>query len=410
MRSSRPKVLHELLGEPLIFYVLREALSLKKQIDQIIVVLGYKGKEVAKKIKADFPNIEFVYQKKLSGTADAAKAALKKVKNKKVLILCADAPLIRAKTLLKLIRKKTSAGVITACISGGNSLGGVVRDRRSRLMAIAEKLGPACRGGSCLAGRQARTAPTEEINSGIYCFDKSVLLSNLRRIRKNPKKGEYFLTDLARILYDQARPFVTFRLNQAQEVLGINTNQDLERCGKIMQKRIIEALISKGVRIIDPDSIRIESGVKIGKNTLIYPFTYIEKGVIIGSDCSLGPFLHLRGNTSVGEGSCLGNFLELNRCKVGKRVKIKHFGYLGDAEVADGVNIGAGTVIANYDGKHKHKTHIAKGAFIGCDSILVAPVNIGKGAVTGAGCVVTKNVKAGSVVTGVPAKLLRYRK
>ena len=407
MKTSAPKVLEEVLGEALISHVLGQALKLKTYIKQIIVVVGYQGKIVEKEIKKKFPNkkIEFVYQKGLLGTADAVKICRKKVKNEKVLILCGDVPLIQAKTITTLIKrflaKKLPALVLTACFSGKNSLGSIIRDSQGRLMAIAEKL---------TLNLPFQAKAKEEINSGIYCFDKKVLFGNLALIKKNPKKGEYFLTDMVKILYNRRIRFDSIALGLAEEVLGINTQADLQKASKAMQKRLIEAMISRGVKIIDPDTIRIESGVKIGKNTLIYPFTYIEKGVIIGSNCSLGPFLHLRGNTSIGNDCCLGNFLEVNRCKIGKRVKMKHFGYLGDALVADDVNLGAGTVIANYNGKHKNKTYIAKGAFIGSDSVLVAPVRIGASAMTGAGSVVTKDVGAAEVVVGVPAKFLKKRK
>jgi bifunctional UDP-N-acetylglucosamine pyrophosphorylase/glucosamine-1-phosphate N-acetyltransferase len=159
--------------------------------------------------------------------------------------------------------------------------------------------------------------------------------------------------------------------------------------------------------IVSPMTTIIQESVKIGKNTTIYPFTFIEKGAIIGSNCSVGPFLHIRGNSRINNHTQVGNFLEINRSHLGKNVRVKHFGYLGDSYVSDGVNIGAGTVVANYNGKSKNKTYIDKDSFIGCDTVLVAPVTVGKKAKTGAGSVVTKNVKKGQVVAGVPARQLK---
>ncbi|MCK5287860.1 MAG: bifunctional UDP-N-acetylglucosamine diphosphorylase/glucosamine-1-phosphate N-acetyltransferase GlmU, partial [Candidatus Omnitrophica bacterium] len=161
--------------------------------------------------------------------------------------------------------------------------------------------------------------------------------------------------------------------------------------------------------VVDPENTYIQEDVVIGKNTTIYPFTFIEKGVIIGKNCSLGPFIRLRKGTEIGDNSQTGNFLEINRSKIGNNVRIKHFGYLGDAFVEEGVNIGAGTVIANYDGKQKNKTYIEKKAFIGSDTIIVAPVKIGANAITGAGSVVTKDVEPKTVVVGVPAKIFKKK-
>ena len=179
---------------------------------------------------------------------------------------------------------------------------------------------------------------------------------------------------------------------------------------KILQMRVCERCMNEGVSIIDPQTTFIDPSVKIGKNTIIYPFTFIEKGVIIGNNCSLGPFLHLRERVYVKENSCVGNFAEVCRSRIGKNVRMKHFCYVGDAQVGEGVNIGAGAVVANFDGRKKSKTSIGNGAFIGSHTVLVAPVKVGQKAVTGAGSIVTRNVKGQTVVVGVPAKPLRKKK
>ena len=412
MKRSSPKVLCELSGRPLIYYVLSELLKLKKQVKQIIVVVGYKGSQVEKAIKRDFnkefkgsTKINLVRQEKMLGTADAVKTARKKIKHSNVLVLCGDAPLVTSKVLAPFLffflRKKLSSCVLTADMGEKNSLGSIVRDKDGKIMAIREKLSSA---------NTEKGIMHPEVNSGIYCFKKKVLLKSLPKIRINKKKREYFLTDTIEVLYKNNEKQGAYFLDDSDYILGINSPRDLFKAQKVLQLRLIEEFAQKGVEFIDPFTTYIQEGVKIGKNTIIYPFTYIEKGVIIGNNCALGPFIRLREGTVIEDNTQAGNFLEINRTKIGKDVRIKHFGYLGDAFVEDSANIGAGVVVANFDGKSKNKTYIKKGAFVGSDTVLIAPVTIGKEAVTGAGSVVTKNVKQKSVVAGVPAKPLKKKK
>lgn len=419
MNSPEPKVLHEILGRPMIYYVLNELFKLNRYVKQIVVILGYKGGQVERKIKkcleekkisaSDKAKIKFVYQSSLLGTADALKTAAKHLKHKNVLVVCGDTPLITSKTLSSFISfsfsKRLSCCLLSANIERKNSLGVILRDAKGRITAIREKI--VSRQGS--QSQVGEKSYSEEVNSGIYCFDKIALLSNLPKIKKNKNKGEYFLTDIVEIFYKTGFKTGSCFPENSNEILGINTWGDLCLAEGLMRERVLERFIEGGVRIIDPKTTFIDEDVLIGKNTVIYPFTFIEKGVIIASNCSLGPFIRIREKTSIGEGTQAGNFIEINRTITGKDVKIKHFGYLGDAELGDNVNIGAGTVIANYDGKLKHKTSIEKGAFIGSDTVLVAPVKVGRGGVTGAGSVVVKDVGPGTVVVGVPAKKLNKK-
>ncbi len=413
MKSTFPKAVYDLIGSPLIFYPLKEVLQLKRYLKEIIVIVGHKGKMVEREVKKCFSagaKIKFVYQPRRLGTANALAVAAKKIKHKNVLVLCADTSLIRAETLKafisSFIRRRLSCSVITANEADDNSLGVIVRDKKGKLKAIQEKAKTAL--GSA-RGKNSRLT-NQEVNSGIYCFKRQLLKQNLSLITKNKRKNEYFLTDIVEILYNQREKIDTYLLDSSGEIIGINTQKDLWKAAKIMRQRVLEELSQKGVKIIDPETTFIESGVTIGKNTLIYPFTFIEKGVIIGNNCSLGPYLRLRKGSSVGDNTQVGNFLEINRTQVGKKVRIKHFGYLGDTQIAEGVNIGAGTVVANYDGKSKQRTDIKKYAFIGCDTVLVAPVKVGRGAITGAGSVVTKNVEPNTVVVGVPARVLKKKR
>ncbi len=409
MKSAQPKVLYDLMGNPLIYYVLRALLSLNNCIDEIVVVLGYKGSLVEKILKEMFPDtrkIKIVYQEKLLGTADAVKVALGKVNRENVLILCGDAPLITSKTIKKFIsfflNKKTSGCVLTAGVQEQNSLGAILRDSNGKVKEIKEK----CQLNSKqINSREAFIS--EEVNSGMYCFNRKYLSQNLSKIKINAQKREYFFTDMIKIAYEEKNGLLAYFLSDSQEVLGVNTPKDLLLAGKVMRERVLDELINRGVKLVDFQNVFIEVGAKIGKNTVIYPFTFIEKDVIIGSNCSLGPFVRIRKGTRIKNNTCLGNFLEINRSQIGKNVKVKHFGYLGDVFVEDRVNIGAGSVVANYDGKNKHKSRIGKEAFIGSNAVLISPVKIGKQAIIGAGSVVTKDVLPSAVVVGVPARPLK---
>jgi bifunctional UDP-N-acetylglucosamine pyrophosphorylase/glucosamine-1-phosphate N-acetyltransferase len=249
----------------------------------------------------------------------------------------------------------------------------------------------------------------EEINVGVYCFNKDILFKALEMIRPDNKKREYYLTDTIEVMMKQNVEVDSVPTDEPKEFLGINTRNDLIEAEQIVRRRILDSFMQQGVTVIDPSNTYIEEGAVIGKDTTIYPYTFIEKGVIIGPSCSVGPFARLRQGTVVEDSASIGNFVEIVRSRIGKYTNIRHKCYIGDTIVGKGVNIGAGTIIANYDGKRKHKTIIKDNAFIGTGTILIAPVKIGEGAVTGAGSVVTRNkdVPAGKTVVGVPAKILK---
>jgi bifunctional UDP-N-acetylglucosamine pyrophosphorylase/glucosamine-1-phosphate N-acetyltransferase len=405
MKSNLPKVLHELNGKPLIGHVLGQLKKIKA-VKQVIVVTGYKANSVEAYIRKNFKGVNFARQQKLRGTADAVRCAANRIKYDNVLILCADAPLLTAETFFSLLslyeKQSAKCAVISAHLEENNDLGRIIRDASGSIKAICEK--------QDLIKYLSTGQSLREVNSGIYAFDRCTLLENIARIKKNEKKGEYFFTDIIEILYQGDIPIESCLLSNNDEILGINSRKELLVAEKILNKRTIERLICDGVDIIDPQTTFIKNNVKIGKNTLIYPFTFIEKDVIIGSHCRLGPFIHLREGTRIDDNVSLGNFVEVCRSKVGKTTRIRHFSYIGYATIGTNVNIGAGTVVANYDGKNKNKTRIGNNAFIGSDSVLVAPINIGNSAVTGAGSVVRKNVGAKTVVVGVPAKFLKKSK
>jgi len=400
MKSRLPKVLHNICGKPMIDYVIDTLQSLR--LKKIYTVINKQHGEVAEYLKKN-KGVKVVVQKKAQGTADALKSARSIFGKSRtnVLVICADTPLIKKDTLQALINqhkeKHVSCSILTAHLENPYGFGRILRDQFSKVSRIIEE------NDATFSQKQIK-----EINSGIYCFNSHELLQALNQVEINTKKKEFYLTDVIEIIYQMNKKIETCSCSGADEVLGINNRLDLSKVNEIMRFRITEELMDEGVAVIDPKTTFINCGVSVGTETTIYPFTFIESGVKIGKDCSVGPFCHLREGSVVKDGAKVGNFTEMVRSSIGEETLFKHFGYLGDTTVGKKVNIGAGTVIANYDGEKKNSTVIKDKCFIGCDTVVVAPAKIGKGVVTGAGAVVTKssNIKDNSVVVGVPAKPL----
>lgn len=399
MKSGTPKALHHLCARPMLEYVFDLVKELK--IKASVTVLGHKYEAVKKILK---PGTKFVIQKRLLGTADAIKHALSALRGFKgtVLVLYGDIPLLKKESIDKLLKyhieNNPDATILTAQADKPFGYGRILRDKYSSICGIIEE-----------KDADEFQKDIKEINTGIICFNKESLVSGLKYIRPNNRKKEYYLTDIIKILYKKGKLIDGVRIADINEALGINSRSDLARANTIMQRRINEGLMQKGISIIDPDSTFISYGVKIGQDTVIYPFTVIERSVKIGKHCSIGPFAHLREGTELKDDVTLGNFIEVVRSKISSKTLAKHFCYLGDSRIGSNVNIGAGTVTANFDHGKKSSTLIKDGASIGSDTILIAPVRIGKGAVTGSGSVVVKhtNVKDGTAVAGVPAKVLK---
>jgi len=398
MKSSTPKALHTLCGMPMVDYVL-DAVK-KTPAQRAAVVVNRKQVSFIDYLKTK-KNVAIAFQEKPLGTADAVKAARKFFgkPNDTVLVMCVDTPLVRSQTLLALAEKhkesQAACTILTAAVENPFSFGRIVRDQYSKVTSIVEE-----------ADASFSQKQIKEINSGIYCFRANELLQSLAQVQLNQKKKEFYLTDIIKVLYEAGKTIQTFDCCDPDEILGINSQQDLSKASDIMRRRILDGFMSEGVRIISPETTFIDCGCVIGGDTTIKPFTVIESGVRIGQQCSIGPFCRLRKGSVVKDGTHIGNFSEINRSSLGKNCRMKHFGYLGDTTVGNAVNIGAGAVIANYDGKNKNQTVINDNSFIGCDTVIIAPAKIGKGAVTGAGSVVTRKsvVKDNSVVVGVPAK------
>ncbi|MDD5464874.1 MAG: NTP transferase domain-containing protein [Candidatus Omnitrophica bacterium] len=399
MKSELPKVLHPLCGRPMLGYVLDLVAGLKPK--QVVAVLGHKHELVRKIIPK---GAKIAIQKKLSGTAEAVKAGLSALKGFKgtVLVLYGDNPLLKKETLKKLLdyhlENNVDTTLLTAKLKKPFGYGRIMRDKYSSICGIVEE-----------KDADEVQQDIKEINTGIMVFKKDSLEGNLKYIRPNNRKKEYYLTDIIEILAKNDYLVDGVKAEDAQEVLGINTRAELAKANSLMQKTINDKLMQDGVTILDPASTFINFGTKIGMDTVIYPFTVIERGVKIGKRCSVGPFAHLREDVSLGDNVRVGNFIEIVRAKIGAKTLVKHFSYLGDSSVGSSVNIGAGAVTANFDGLKKNHTVIKDNVNIGSDTVIVAPAKIGKFAVTGAGSVITKNVPEGVVVAGVPARILKKR-
>ncbi len=405
MRSDVPKVLHRVAGKAVLQYVLdvtKNLCSLKTY-----VVVGHKS-EMIKAYVGPSGDVGVAIQKKLLGTADAVRSVEPYLRgyHGQVLILCGDTPLLDQEIIRRLINKhlktKASCTVLIARIPDPGTYGRIIRDGNGSIVAIREHKD---------ATEEERAI--NEINVGVYCFRSPLLFETLKRVQLNPKKKEFYLTDVVELLLSRREKVETVVTDDPNVAFGVNTREDLALCESILRKRIAKRLMLSGVTIVDPNTTFIDDDVKIGRDTVIHPFTVIHSGVKIGRECSIGPFARLRPGTAIGNKVEIGNFGEISRSTIGDGTFMKHFGFLGDAKVGSKVNIGAGCVTANYDGKNKNDTRIGAKAFIGSDAVLVAPVEIGPQAVVGAGSVVTKGTKVpkGGLAVGVPARIsLKRRK
>lgn len=405
MKSTRPKVLHEVCGEPMIYYTVH---CLKDAgIKEIYVVVGYHGEEVKSKLSEE--KVKFIQQDKLLGTADALRTVIEKVnikENNNIIVLYADSPLIKSDMIRRQYKyhneNKADCTIGSLKIETNATefldYGKVIRDADGNILEVLEKdeLPPSRNN-------------YEEVNLGIYCFKYSKRFRKMLSEIQPSAKKELYLTNIITLLRDNGFKVEGFEFEWSSNLIGVNTQTDIAKVNKIMRLNLIDKFLKQGVTIIDPDSTYLSNGVEIGKDTVIYPNAVIEKDVKIGKKCVIGPCCRLRSGTIVEDKVEIGNFVEVVRSYIKKGVKIKHFSYIGDATIEEGVNIGAGTITANFDGEKKSSTVIKKNAFIGSGTILIAPVTVGKGAITGAGCVIPKrkDVPEYTTVLGVPAKILK---
>jgi bifunctional UDP-N-acetylglucosamine pyrophosphorylase/glucosamine-1-phosphate N-acetyltransferase len=404
MKSDTPKVLHKLAGLPVLQWVLDQAEAWGAV--ETIIVIGHAGDKVRAKFEAR-PNTRCVTQEPQLGTGHAVMQAREALKgfDGDVAILCGDVPLIKPRTLELLRHMHHSEGaagtILTTLRENPHGYGRIIRDGLGRARRIVE---------------QKDLAPSQEdiheVNSGTYLFDCAKLLPTLDKLSTNNAQGEYYLTDVIPLLADGGNKVAAFACDDADEVMGINDRAQLATADGIARRRIMQTLmLETGVTILEPATTYIEAGVQIGRDSVVYPHSVIRAGVQIGERCEIGPFAHLRPGTRLGNDCKVGAFVETKNAVYGDGAKSGHLAYLGDVTLGKGVNIGAGSIVANYDGENKHHTEIGDNAFIGCGTVLVAPVKVGNNAQTGANTVVPKgkDVPDNTTVVGAPARILKPR-
>ena len=403
MKSPSAKVLAPLCGRPMLAWVIDQAHALGAA--RVIVVVGHQAEEVRAAIAKhpDGARVECVTQKPQRGTGHALQVCLPILGNDpgRVVVLYGDMPLLTTASLEALCAAQTRTGggaaILTAEPANPRGFGRIVRDSAGELERIVEE-----------KDADAPIKALREVNLGVYCFPGAELVRLLPGLSDDNAQKEYYLTDIVGRLISQGRKVCTVVLDDEQEAIGINTLAHLAEARSVLQMRILEQHLLAGVYIEDPATTFIDHGVEIGVGTKIHPCSVIQTGVKIGAGCEIGPFATLRGGSLLGDGAAIGNFVEVNRSSLGKKSKAKHLAYLGDAMLGERVNIGAGTIFANYDGKTKSPCHVGDGAFIGSGAILVAPVEIGAAAILGAGAVLTRKSVVGpaEVWVGVPAHAL----
>jgi bifunctional UDP-N-acetylglucosamine pyrophosphorylase/glucosamine-1-phosphate N-acetyltransferase len=432
MRSDLPKVLHALGGRPMLAHVLAAADALGPDGPRVAVV-GRAAELVRPLLEG--AGWEAVLQGERLGTGHALGCAAASLEGWRgdLLILCGDTPLITPAALRALVARHRRSGapltILTSRPSDPAGYGRIQRDDQGRVTGIVEQK-------ELRAGQDA-----SEVNTGFYVArwpDVSPLLPSLVRHRRS---GEYYLTDLAAALAREGRHPASLTLPDPTEALGINDRIQLAAAAGILRGRVLERLMAGGVTVVDPAATWVDAGVKVGRDTVLHPGVVLQGATVIGTGCSvgpharvsgsrlgdgvavldgsvveesrvgrdavIGPMARLRPGTVVGAAARVGNFVEVKKCTLGAGVKASHLTYLGDAEVGAGTNIGAGVVTCNYDGVRKHRTVIGPGVFVGSDVMLVAPLTVGKGAVLGAGSVITKDVPAEALAVSRPQLTLR---
>lgn len=430
MKSSLPKVLHPIAGKPMIWHAL-QAIA-QATTEKPVVVVGHGGEEVTKYLG---DSAQTVLQEPQMGTGHAVMQAesLLKGKSDLVVVCYADMPLLRGETLQKLVdtQRKNSGPIsmLTVIAEDPRGFGRIIRKGDGSVAAIVEEY-----------VATPDQLQVRELNVGGYCFDSNWLWEALHRIPKNPQKGEYYLTDTVELAVKDGLPVHATVMDDLEETIGVNTRVHLSEVEAAMRRRINQSHMLNGVTMVDPSSVYIEADVRIGRDTVIMPNTYLYgrtelgegnvvgpntiirdtkvgdgckilasvlEGALLENDVDMGPFARLRKGAHLGNHVHMGNFGEVKDSHLEDGVKMGHFSYIGNARIGSNTNIGAGAITCNYDGEKKHSTEIGEGVFIGSDTMLVAPLKIGKGARTGAGAVVTKDVPDDTLVVGMPARAIR---
>lgn len=415
MKSKLYKVMHPVMGKPMVGHVVDQALAAK--MDKIVTVTGV-GAETVQDYLGD--KSEYVLQEEQLGTAHAVEQAAPLLKDEEgtTLVICGDTPLLTTETLEALIahheKEGAKATVLTAHTEDPFGYGRVIREEDDSVSKIVEEKD---------ANEVERAV--REINTGTYCFDNKALFAALRKVENNNVQGEFYLPDVMEILKKEDELISAYQLANKEEALGVNDRVNLAKASKLMKERINEKHMRNGVTFIDPDQTYIESEVKIGQDTTLEPGVYLKGQTVIGEDCfigthsvikdsqlghnivvkssmidsaimgsnsDIGPNSHLRPETVIKEDVHIGNFVEIKKATLGKKTKVGHLTYVGDATLGENINLGCGTIFVNYNGKDKNHIEVGDNAFIGCNSNLIAPVKIERNAYVAAGSTITDNV------------------
>lgn len=418
MKSNKPKVLAEVLFKPMLGYVLDACEG--AGVKDICVITGHKAEQVEAYLSSRGGNYETARQTEQKGTGHAvmmAEAFLKKNADKDVLILSGDTPCLDSETIAQSYKlhkaQKNAVTLVTALLDDPASYGRIIREG-DRIQKIVEK-----------KDASEQEAAVKEINAGTYWFNSGHLLSLLDRLTTDNAQGEYYLTDTISLTIGDGKSVGGYIAPDGEIILGANSRKDLFELNELMRRKIIDRHFDNGVEFISTDGVSISPDAKIGKDTVIYPGTILKEGVVIGEDCQIGPntmiqnsvigdhvklnsvqcfqskvhdhaeigpFVHIRPNSEIHHHVHIGDFVEVKNSTIGAGTAVAHLTYVGDSDVGKNVNFGCGVVTVNYDGVHKHRCTIGDGAFIGCNTNLVAPVSVGENAYTAAGSTITKDV------------------
>ena len=426
LKSKHPKVLAEAGGKPLLAHVISAAQQVLSTKD-IFAIIGFEADRVRRVVEST--GVQFVVQEPQRGTGHALMSAREALSHyDHVIVLSGDAPLITAQTISRLrdfhLQKKPAMTILSAELDDPTGYGRVIRKGKD-----GEVLGVVEEKTSTPAHRKLR-----EINSGFYAFSVNRLFEFIDRLKTENPHGEYYLTDMAGVLRKAKQRVLAIATENPSEILGSNTRAELVELDRKLRRDKCAQLMASGVTIFYPETCVIDADVEVGNDTVLEPFVQLLGRTRIGSDCRIrsysvilnseigdgvlirpgcvlddarvangaliGPYSHLRPGSNVGEGAHVGNFVETKKVRIGKGSKANHLTYLGDAEIGESVNVGAGTITCNYDGVHKHKTIIEDGVFVGSDAVLVAPVKLGKGSYVAAASCITEDVPADSLALG----------
>jgi bifunctional UDP-N-acetylglucosamine pyrophosphorylase/glucosamine-1-phosphate N-acetyltransferase len=433
MRSRRAKVLHRVGGACLLDHVIEASKGIAEAAS-IVAVIGHQAERVRAEVARHGIRFELQNEQKGTGHALWVCREVPGLATGRVVVVCGDSPLLRAETLQNLLVQHQESGcaatVLTTFLDNPQGYGRIIRDQAGHVSAIVEE-----------KAANEDQKKIREINSGMYCFEASLLWPHVATLTPNPASGEIYLTDIIESLRAAGHPTAACVVSEPGEVLGINTRVELAEMDAILRRRKARELMLAGVTIERPETVTIDQQVSVGQDTIVGPFTQLLGKTQIGAECQIGagsilvnsnlgdgavihpysliadstleagahtgPFARLRMNSVVGAGAHVGNFVELKNTNLGEGSKAMHLAYLGDSTIGKEANIGAGTITCNYDGSKKHRTHVGDGSFIGSNSTLVAPVEIGKGAYVAAGSVITKAVPEDALALGRSRQVLK---